>query len=307
MGKGVKLAHLPWDIVHCEHRARCPHPRGGKGKGKENKHVFNSIPQAVPICWNQPQGPDQGRTMPCHHLPVEQLLGPVHTGWRATRGAQPSLCDPQQASNAHIFSLPHANELPISCFHHRLSSDVTNFQDRREHARPTASRDAGTQGSGHPCSRAGDAAQPSQNGADLSAKPSQMGQIYQPAAALLTAGAGTYVLLGEQQLCSQLCSQHDAPHPDLLQTLSSGHLWVLLASFCCSLSWQSTLGTESLAPPFPSVFTTLEGDRIQIRVCSHESILMTETIPKSSQSPVHPGKHKCQLQAQAMCPLQKGI
>lgn len=203
--------------------------------------------------------------MPCHHLSVEQVLSPVDTGWHAMRGAQPNLCDPQEASNTHIFFLPHANELPISCFHHSLSSDVPNFQDRREHARPAVSTDAGTQGSSHPCSRAGDPAQPTQNGADLSAKPSQMGQIYQPSPAKW----GKFI---SQQ---QHCSQPDSPHPELLQALSSGHPRILLASLCFSLSWEITLGTESLAPPltpFPSVFTTLEGDKIQIRLCNHKSV-----------------------------------
>lgn len=72
------------------------------------------------------------------------------------------------------------------------------------------------QRSSHPCSRAGDAAQPSQN------------------------------------------------HPR-----------ILLASLCCSLSWESTLGIESPPPTSsPSVFTALEGDRIQIGLCDHKSVFI---------------------------------
>lgn len=250
-----------------------------KGKGKENKHVFSSIPHAVPICWDQPRGPDQGTTMPCHHVPVEEGGGPCrHRLARDKRGTAQPVWPTRSLKHPFFFFLPHANELPISCFHHPLSSDVPNFQDRREHARLTVSTDAGTQGSSNPCSRAGDPAQPSQNGADLSAKPSQMGQIYQPAGALLTAG----------------CSPSRAPPSPLLwPSMDLAGISLLLIQLGEHLGhWITGTPFDSFSKCFHNTRGRQDSNQaLQSLIC----IYLTETLPKSSQSPVHPGEHGCQF------------
>lgn len=141
-------------------RQRCPHHRGGKGKGKDNKHVFSPTFSAPFSRLFPSAGISHGsltRGEQCHVTTSLwssswALWTPPGMQWE---GHNPT-CVTHRKPQTPRFFLPHANELPISCFHHSLPSDVTNFQDRQEDARLTASTDAGTQRSSHPCSRAGD-------------------------------------------------------------------------------------------------------------------------------------------------------
>ena len=60
------------------------------------------------------------------------------------------------------------------------------------------------------------------------------------------------------------------------------------------------------------VFTTLEGDRIQIRFCNQKPVFINDRKhPECSQTPTHPGESRCHLWAWPAAawadPLQKGI
>lgn len=242
MGKEVKLAHLPWDIVHCERTAKVqaalPPSKGRQTKISTFSAPFHTLFPSAGISHGSLTRGEQCHATTSLWSSSWALWTPPGTQWEGHNPTRVTHKEPQTP----IFFLPRANEPPISCFHHSLPSDVTNFQDRQEDARLTASTDAGTQRSSHPCSRAGDPAEPSQNGPDLSAK--------QPAAALLTEWVRWEWALPIQS-CSKLSPSRAAPSPPLWPSTDLAGLSLLLPQPGEHLGhWITSTSSESFSKCF---------------------------------------------------------
>lgn len=88
---------------------------------------------------------------------------------------------------------------------------------------------------------------------------------------------------------SSVSPQHDALLPKSLQALSSGYwwdawLWGESADACSVLTETGDLWHPTCV--LPNVFPSLEGDRIQIRLCSRKPVFMNDR--KLSETFTHP-------------------